>query len=59
MKISKLDVVFSVEAVYLRHKMEGSLVKLMPYVIQNNIILFALLCEQNQAAKERGSAPIA
>jgi hypothetical protein len=43
MKISKLDVVFSVEAVYLRHKMEGSLVKRMPYVIQNNLLLFAIL----------------
>lgn len=43
MKISKLDVVFSVEAVYLRHKMEGSLVKLMPNVVQNIIIFSAIL----------------
>jgi hypothetical protein len=38
--------------------MEGSLVKLMPYVVQNIIILIAILCKQNKTSKKRGSSAV-
>ncbi len=40
------------------HKMEGSRVKLMPYVVQNLIILIAIPGKQNKTSKKRGSSAV-